>query len=69
MTLAQLEQARKDEAFHTVCDAHKQLLLAVATLSIDGHVYGSRPCPTCAKMTQAIGEPFGCDYFRKERNT
>jgi hypothetical protein len=34
---------------------------AITTLSVDGHVYGPRPCPTCDKMTKAIGKPFGCD--------
>ena len=27
---------------------------------IDGHVFGSRPCPTCRKMTEILGAPFGC---------
>ncbi len=33
----------------------------------DGHVYGSRPCETCRKVTAALGEPFGCDLFRKRK--
>lgn len=40
---------------------------AARALAVDGHVYGSRPCATCAAMTAALGWPFGCDLWRKRK--
>ena len=40
------------------------LLAAVRALSLDMHLRGTRPCTTCAAITKAISEPFGCDAFR-----
>lgn len=38
---------------------------AVRELSKDMHVGSGRPCPTCVMMTQALGEPFGCEQKRE----
>jgi len=40
------------------------LSAAVRQLSGDMHNRSARPCHTCAAVTRALGEPFGCDAFR-----
>jgi hypothetical protein len=44
-----------------------ELQFAIEALSIDGHLYGYRPCPTCTRMTKALVWEFGCDDYRKRR--
>jgi hypothetical protein len=44
-----------------------RLRAAVKGHEADGHLYGSRPCATCATVTKALGEPFGCDLFRLQK--
>ncbi len=40
------------------------MLDAVANLNLDMHQVSNRPCGTCAKMTEAVGRPFGCNFYR-----
>ena len=47
--------------FKAVDEAVEQTATAIlGAYGIDGHVFGSRPCPTCRKMTEILGAPFGC---------
>lgn len=43
----------------------ESFLSAVRDLSTDMHQRSDRPCPTCERMTQVIGQPFGCVAFRQ----
>ena len=38
---------------------------AVLVLSTNGHIYGKQHCASCAGMTAALGQAFGCDLFRE----
>lgn len=38
--------------------------VALDALNRDAHHWSKRPCPTCSKITAALGKPFGCDWFR-----
>ena len=40
------------------------MLDAIADLNLDMHQVSKRPCGTCAKMTEAVGRPFGCTFYR-----
>ena len=33
----------------------------------DPHSWSTRPCATCRAASAIIGQPFGCDRYRKER--
>lgn len=44
----------------------KELADALTALFVDGHRYGSRPCKTCAALTEVLGQPFGCDLYRRD---
>ncbi len=33
----------------------------------DPHQWSKRPCTTCRAITALLGEPFGCDRHRKEK--
>jgi hypothetical protein len=48
-------------------DLSDGLATAIAELSVDMHQVSSRPCPTCRKMSKAIGRPFGCYAYRAKR--
>lgn len=51
-----------------VQQAVKILLRPVADLIYrDPHQWSQRPCATCRAVTSIIGEPFGCDRYRKEK--
>ncbi len=54
---------------HRMADAEQLAAIrgALRGFGVDGHLYGSRPCATCAAMTAALGEPFGCDLYRQRR--
>jgi len=50
-----------------VLSEHSPLRVAVLALSRDMHGTSTRPCATCAAVTAALGEPFGCDAMRVRR--
>jgi len=37
-----------------------ELKAAIMEMSIDMHHPSMRPCGTCRKITELVGEPFGC---------
>ena len=37
---------------------------AIIALDYDPHNYSKRGCPTCERLTDALGEPFGCIRYR-----
>jgi hypothetical protein len=39
----------------------EELRAALAELEKDSHQYQTRPCPTCRKVSAALGRAFGCD--------
>lgn len=47
--------------------AARVLMRSVMQLfQLDPHRWSTRPCATCKAITEVVGEPFGCDRFRKE---
>jgi hypothetical protein len=40
---------------------------AILSAKDDGHVFGSRPCATCRRVSEAILQPYGCDLFRQQK--
>ena len=57
---------------HTL--THKRAVVkyeaALRLIEIDGHMYGgTRPCPTCQKVSKVLGRPFGCEASRAKATT
>lgn len=53
--------AQLNAAFIKGGQVHESALkTAVDELSEDLHEYSTRPCSTCAKVSRALGRPFGC---------
>lgn len=65
-TLAKM-LADETEKRCSVLASESLLAAAVRQLGSDRHDWGDRPCSTCAQITKALGEPFGCDKVRRER--
>ena len=58
MTSEQMD--RIEEKVDKILDQPKALADAVRLLSKDMHTVSTRPCETCALVTNVLGEPFGC---------
>ncbi len=52
---------RYREVTRTLGDVVKAILAAKE----DGHVFGNRPCKTCAAISSVILEPYGCDLYKR----
>ena len=64
------EQLERIEAALRRIESRPALLVeALRTISRDGHVFGARPCSTCATVTAVMGEPFGCDAYRARKSS
>lgn len=49
-------------------DARSQKLeAAMVLLEMDGHVFGTRPCDTCTKVSTLIGRKWGCVGVAEKR--
>jgi len=57
-----------DERTFIIQKAARMLIGIMADLIYaDPHSWSERPCPTCGAITAILGEPFGCDRYRKEK--
>ena len=71
LTLQEVETLSKaiaKEIEHSF-EVHAKLSLlkeAIKLVSLDMHTTSTRPCNTCAFVTNALGEPFGCYQFQDE---
>ena len=39
---------------------NNELRLSISVLSVDMHLKSKRPCHTCARISDALGNSFGC---------
>lgn len=69
LVVGKIEQLTTNEpavGLSAIAGCSPALLDALRKLSMDMHNSSTRHCGTCKRITDLIGEPFGCDYFRAQ---
>lgn len=56
--------AELSAAIKQITGERDQLRVALRDVSQDMHISGIRPCGTCAAVTRALGEAFGCVAYQ-----
>jgi hypothetical protein len=60
--------AKRDDHEKRIAALEKILPVAALDLIyVDQHSWSTRPCSTCNAITTMIGQPYGCDRYRRDK--